>query len=144
MVHIVDEGSEFDAPLDKIWRFLQTPEAHGPSHPEHMNNGAKPLSESSLQVTWEQDMDGKTVKVVNRVTMLPPLGLAIEQIEGPLAGSKFFNIYTPKGSKTGVTVIGDFRSPVVPESHLEPMVRKNFEHVFAQDTASLKKFAGTK
>jgi hypothetical protein len=40
-----------------------------------------------------------------------PLGLVVEALEGPIAGSKFFNYYTPKGNKTGVTVIGDFKSP---------------------------------
>jgi hypothetical protein len=144
MVHIVDEGSEFDAPLETIWAFLQSQEDHGASHPEHKNSQAKPLAESTVQVTWEQDMDGKQVKVVNRITMIPPVGLAIETLEGPLAGSKFFNYYTPKGSKTGVTIVGDFKSPAMPESHLEPMVRKNFEHVFAQDTASIKKFRANK
>ncbi|MCI4321116.1 MAG: SRPBCC family protein [Thermoplasmata archaeon] len=140
MVHIVDEGGEFDAPLETVWRFIQSQDDHGESHPEHQNAQMKPLTETTVQVSWEQDMEGKKVKVVNRLTMLPPVGLAIEQLEGPLAGSKFFNYYTPKGAKTGVTIVGDFKSPSVPEAHLEPMVRKNFEHVFSQDTASLRKF----
>jgi hypothetical protein len=143
MVHIVDEGSQFDHPVDVIWKFLQAPD-HGTSHPEHKNPQVRPLGETQAQVSWEQDLQGKSVKVVNRITMFPPVGMVIEQVEGPLAGSKFFSFYTPKGAKTGVTVVGDFKSPVLPESQLEPVVRENFERVFAQDTAALKRFSGRK
>lgn len=139
MVHVVDEGSEFDAPIATIWKYLQS-QLHGETHVEHENPQMKPLSETSVQSSWEQDMNGNKVKVVSRVTSYPPVGIAIETIEGPLAGSKFFNFYTPKGAKTGVTIVGDFKSPSVPEAQLEMMVRKNFEHVFSQDTAALKKF----
>lgn len=144
MVHIVDEGSHFDVPVETIWRFLQAPDDHRASHSEHRNQQMRPLSESTVEVSWEQDMEGKPVKVVNRVTMFPPLGIAIEQLEGPLAGSKFFNFYTPRGARTAVTVVGDFKSPVVADSHLEPVVRKNFEHVFEQDSAALRKFSAHK
>lgn len=144
MVHIVDEGSHFDVPLETIWRFLQAPEDHGASHSDHKNPQMRPLGEATAQVSWEQDLQGKPVKVVNRVTMYPPLGIAIEQTEGPLAGSKFFNFYTPKGARTAVTVVGEFKSPMIPDSQLEPMVRKNFEHVFEQDSAALKRFATRK
>jgi hypothetical protein len=144
MVHLVDEGSQFDVPVETIWRFLQAPNEHGASHPDHKNLQAKPLGEGSVQVSWEQDLQGKPVKVVNRLTMFPPVGVVIEALEGPLAGSKFFNLYTPKGGKTGVTVVGEFRSPVIPEAQLEALVRQNFERVFTEDTAALKKFAGRK
>ncbi len=144
MVHIVDEGSQFDATVETIWRFLRSPSDHGTSHPEHRNMQATPLSENAAQVSWEQDVAGKSVRVVNRVTAFPPLGSMIEMVEGPLAGSKFFNYYTPKGAKTGVTIVGEFQSPVLPESQIEPMVRENFERVFVQDTAALKKFSRSK
>ena len=142
MVHITDEGSHFDVPIEMVWKYLQSPEDHGASHPEHMNVQTKPLGEGAFQVSWDQDAGGKMVKVVNRMTMVPPVGFVVEAIEGPLAGSKFFNYYTPKGSKTGVTTVGEFKSPMIPESQLEPMVRQNFEHVFTQDTAALKQFSG--
>lgn len=144
MVHIVDEGSEFDAPIETIWKFLNSPPDHGASHSDHMNPEAKPINDSMVQVSWEQDMNGQKVKVVNRVTMVAPVGLAIEMLEGPMAGSKFFNYYTPKGSKTGVTIVGDFVMKGMPAATVEQMARKNFEHVFSQDTAALKKFQGHK
>ena len=144
MVHLVDEGSQFDASLETIWKYLASPDDHGEAHSDHRNQQSKPLAENVVQVSWEQDVGGKPVKVVNRVTMLPPVGVAIEMLEGPLAGSKFFNFYTPKGAKTGVTIVGEFRSPMLPDSQIEAIVRQNFEHVFNQDTAALKKFASKK
>jgi hypothetical protein len=144
MVHLVDEGSQFDASIDMIWKFLGSPMDHQASHPQHKNMQAKPLAEDVLQVSWEQEMSGKPVKVVNRVTMIPPVGMVIEMVEGPLAGSKFFNYYTPKGARTAVTIVGDFRSPMLPESQIEPVVRQNFDHVFAQDSAALKQFSSKK
>ena len=144
MPHIVDEGSHFEVPIDTIWKFLNSPADHGASHAEHRNTQAKPLGENSVQVSWEQDMGGKPVKVVNRITMFPPVGFAVESLEGPLAGSKFFNFYTPKGPKTAVTIVGDFKSPMLPESQIESVVRENFEHVFTQDSAALKAFKAPK
>jgi hypothetical protein len=34
-----------------------------------------------------------------------------------MAGSKFFNYYIPNGSKTGITVAGDFKSPMMPDEN---------------------------
>jgi hypothetical protein len=141
MVHLVDEGSQFDAPIDKIWKFLGSPPDHQNSHPEHRNLQAKPVSENVVLVSWEQDFDAQTVKVVNRVTMEPPLGFVVEMLEGPLAGSKFFNIYTPKGDHTDVLIVGEFKSPSLAESQIEPVVRQNFERAFAQDYEALKHYS---
>ena len=72
-------------------------------------------------------------------SLYPPLGLAIEALEGPIAGSKFFNYYTPKGSKTGVTVIGDFKSPMMSDDdQLRQAVLAFLEQAFNEDTAYLK------
>lgn len=141
MVHIIDEGGHFDATVETIWKYLQSPSDHGPSHPDHMNVEVKPLSENSAQVSWDQQVQGEKVRVVNRVTNHAPLGFTVEVLEGPIGGSKFFQFYTPKGARTGVTVVGEFTSKMLPENQIEPLVRKNFEQVFTEDTASLKKFS---
>lgn len=139
MVHLVDEGSHFDAPVEMVWKFVQSGD-HGSSHRDHENPQMKPLSENSAQVSWEQDMMGQRVKVVNRVTHHAPLGFTVEVLEGPIAGSKFYQFYTPKGPKTGVTIVGEFTSKMIPENQIEAVVRKNFQQVFDEDTAALKKF----
>jgi hypothetical protein len=144
MVHLKDEGSHFDAPLDTVWKYLQAPDAHGPSHRTTRNQQIKPLGENSMLVTMEQNMNGTWVRVANRITVMPPLGMAIEVLEGPMAGSKMFNVYTAKGHKTGIDVYGEFVSAQVPAPQLEPMVRGFLDTIFAEDVAGIKAFAAKK
>jgi hypothetical protein len=143
MVHIKDEGSHFDAPLETVWKFVQAPAAHGDSH--HQRNAQmKPISENSFMVSWEQDMDGKSAKMAQRVTILPPVGMAIEVTEGPLTGSKFFNYYVGKGNTTEVVVVGEFTDPHIPPAQLTQTVHGMLEMIFKQDNEAIKAFAAKK
>jgi hypothetical protein len=141
MVHIKDEGSHFDAPIETVWAFLQSPPDHGSSHKSVRNAEMKPLTENSFVITQEQNMNGQWVKVANRITVHPPLALVIEVIDGPMAGTKMVNVYTPKGSKTGIDVYGDFQSPQIPAAQLEHAARANLETVFNEDSAAIREFA---
>ncbi len=144
MVHIKDEGSHFDVPLDVVWKYVQSDMDHGEAHKGRRNFSRKPISESMVELSWEQEMDGKWVKTANRLTFLPPLGFVVEPLEGPLAGSKFVNYYTPKGNKTEVTVVGEWVSKSIPPAMLEKAVMGNLEKVFAEDSAGIKQFASKK
>jgi hypothetical protein len=144
MVHIKDEGSHFDAPVDTVWKFIQAPDAHGPAHTSTRNQQMKPLGENSMLLSMEQNMNGHWVKVANRVTVFPPLAIAIEVVEGPMTGTKMVNVYTPKGNKTAIDVYGDFVIAGVPPNQLEPAVRANLETVFDEDSAAIRAFAGRK
>jgi hypothetical protein len=144
MVHIKDEGSHFDVPLETVWKYLGAPEDHRESHKSSRNTSVKPINETSFVLSSEQNMDGKWVKVASRITLLPPLGMAIEVLEGPLAGSKMMNVYTPKGAKTGIDVYGEFTSAQIPAAQLEHAVRANLETVFSEDAAALKAFGPSK
>ena len=144
MVHIKDEGSQFDAPIDVVWKFIQSPEDHARAHTATRNRQVKPLSETSVVISMEQNMNGQWVKVANRITMAPPLGMIIEVLEGPMAGSKMINVYTPKGNKTGIDVYGDFMSNQIPAHMLEPAVRDNLQAVFDEDSKAIKAFAHKK
>jgi hypothetical protein len=142
MVRLNDEEkSLFDAPIDVVWKYLQHPEAHGSAHANSRNRSMKPISETSFVVSWEQNMNGTWVKVANRITVFPPLGMAAEAIEGPMAGSRMFTVYTPRGSKTEVAVYGEIQSPTLPAHQLEPMVRAAWEMAYNEDAAGLKAFA---
>jgi hypothetical protein len=142
MVRISDEEkSQFDAPLDVVWKYLQHPEAHGTAHQGARNRSMKPLSDTSFVVSWEQNMNGNWVKVSNKITVFPPLGMAAEALEGPLAGSRMFTVYTPRGSKTEVAVYGDMQSAMLPPAQLEPMVRTAWENAFNEDAAGIRAFA---
>ena len=92
----------------------------------------------------ERNVGGSWVKVVNRLTILPPLGIAFEALEGPFAGSKFVYIYTPLGAKTGIAVYGEYASPQIPAGQLEGAVRASLEEGFNEDAPAIRGFAAKK
>lgn len=141
MVYLVDSGSTFDAPMETVWKYLMAPEDHGSSHKGRRNIDRKQLSENSVLLSWEQDVDGKWVKMANRMTFHPPVGFFVEPQEGPMAGSKFFTYYIPSGNKTQVVVVGDWNSKVVPAAQLERAVMGNLEKVYNEDVAGLRAFS---
>jgi len=143
MVHVKDEGSTFDAPLDTVWKYLQMPEDHNRTH-KSRNFRSKPLAENMMEMSWEANIGGSWVPLRTRLTALPPVGVAIEMLEGPMAGSKFFNIYTPMGARTGITVVGEFTSKMVPPAQLEASVRGFLEQVYNEDAAAIKALASKK
>lgn len=144
MVHIKDEGSSFDAPIDVVWKFLQAETEHGQAHKSSRNSQMKPLTDNSFQLTMEHNVNGTWVKVANRITILPPLGMAVEVLEGPMAGSKYMSYYTPKGNKTEVTVVGEFTSKVVPPAQLEGAVRGFLQSMYDEDAPAIKAMASKK
>lgn len=144
MAHIEDLGSQFDAPIETVWKFLQSPDDHGQSHANRRNIAGAPTPEGGMRISWEQNVDGHWVNVVNHVTMFPPVALLVESKEGPLAGSRFLFYYKPNGAKTGVNVIGDFHSKMIPPAQLEPMVLASFEEAYNEDNAALRRLVAGK
>jgi hypothetical protein len=62
----------------------------------------------------------------------------MEYLEGPAAGSKAFIHYAPKGSKTGITVVGDFKiAGVSDEEGTKKAVMQMLELSFNEDSAIL-------
>jgi hypothetical protein len=142
MVFVADAGSTFDAPLDVVWGYLQSDTDHGQSHKGRRNFERKQLTENTVMLSWEQNVEGNWVKLANRLTFHPPIGFFVEPMEGPMAGSKFFNYYVPKGNKTEVVVVGEWNSKTIPPAHLERAVMANLEHVFQEDVDGIKAFTG--
>ena len=137
MVFIHDEGSEFDAPLDKVWKLNASEGRH--NHPSLRNMGSEMEGEHPI-LKYETAMpDGSWAKNRVRMTLLPPVGIAFETLEGPMAGSRSFQFYTPKGAKTGITVVGEYVSPGVPEAVLKKEVLRFLETVFGEDQSNLAK-----
>lgn len=143
MVHIKDEGSHFDETLDTVWRFLGADD-HSKSHKGSRNREMKQLDPRTMELTQETEMGGHWVKTRDRITIYRPLGMSIEMLEGPMAGSKFFNYYSSKGGKTEVGVVGDFVSTQIPAAELERTVLQALEHVFQEDQAALRTFSAKK
>ena len=140
MVRIIDEGSHFDANLEKVWKLV---ELHGEKLSEiHTDIHAPKVSragENQGIISYTMEMNGQKIPVKLRTTALPPLAQVLEILEGPLAGSKVISYYTPKGEKTGVTVVADFASPMMPAAQLESVAREFLETGFDQDQAYLRK-----
>src|SRR2546428_155594 len=118
MVFIKDEGSVFEAPIDALWKYIQSP-AHGQAHRSIRNRQTQPAGENTQLASMERNVGGSWVKVVNRLTILPPLGIAFEALEGPFAGSKVGDIYTPLGAKA-VFGVGA-REPVTGRGQTRPL-----------------------
>ena len=118
MVYILDEGSVFDAPVDRTWKYL--------SSQDHQHQSIKTLSRemsgNSVVLTSERNVLGKTVMVKVRNTLYPPFGMVQEHLEGPMQGSKAFLYYIPKGDKTGVTIVGEYVMSGVSEQDIRDAV----------------------
>ncbi|MGD0718924.1 MAG: hypothetical protein ABSA15_05035 [Thermoplasmata archaeon] len=143
MVHVKDEGSHFEQSLETIWKYMGD-EDHGRAHKGTRNVEMKQVDPRTMELTQESEMGGHWIKTRDRITIYPPLGFSLEMLEGPMAGSKFFNYYTAKGGKTEVTVVGEFVSTQLPQAQIESTVHQILEHMFEEDKVALKEFSGKK
>jgi len=134
MVFILDDGSEFDAPLEKVWRYL-------PSD-DHRHPSAKVLSReitgNVVVLTSERTVMGNLVRVKIRNTLYPPIGFLQEFLEGPAAGSRAFVYYTPKSDKTGITIVGDYKISGLDEKATKDLMMSQLQTSFDEDNANLK------
>jgi len=139
LVHIRDEGGQFDASIETVWRYLNSGDMHGKVHTGSRNRQVQAVGDTTMMITAERDWNGNWVKEVSRVTVMPPLGVSTEILEGPLAGSRIFTVYSPEGlERTRVDVFGEFRSPQLPPDQVEVAVRKWLEESYNQDAPALK------
>jgi len=135
LVYILDEGSVFDAPVDKIWKYLSSQDH---SHPS-IKTLNREVSGNVVVLTSERNILGKTVTVKVKNSLYPPIGMVQEQLEGPLKGSRSFLYYIPKGDKTGVTVVGDYVISGANEETIRDVVALQAKTVFEEDNANLRR-----
>ena len=142
MVFVEDSGSVFDTQLDMVWKLGEAHIKEGNRiHPNTRNNKSEILNETTFINSWEQvdDANGQNIRMKIRGTMYYPLGIAFEILEGPFVDSKYFVYYIPiDNNKTGVTVVGDFKSNMIPEDKIKPIVLGFSERVFNEDVTYLK------
>ncbi len=141
MVHVRDEGATFDAPVDMVWQYLNSGPTHMQAHKLIRNRNAEPAGENTMLVTMERNWNGAWTKVVSRMSVVRPLGIVQEFLEGPFAGSKAFMVYTPKGTKTRVDVYGEFTSPTIPEDQVEKAALKWLAETYDEDVPAVRAFA---
>jgi hypothetical protein len=135
MVYLLDEGSEFDATVEKIWKYLQSDEHRHPS----LKMINREMTGNIVTITAERTIMGSPVKVKIKNILYPPFGMVQEHLEGPTAGSKAFLYYTPKGNKTGVTIVGEFTISGLDEKATKDAVLATLQTVFDEDNANLRK-----
>ncbi|MDH2901917.1 MAG: hypothetical protein PXY39_13190 [archaeon] len=138
MVYVLDEGSEFDAPLERIWKYLQAEDEH--EHRAIKRISVEMQGENTVVVENEVTMENlPPVRNKIKMTMFPPFGFVQEYIDGPMAGSKAFQYYTPKGNKTGVTVVGNFVGMGMDDDSVKRAVLQLLGLAFNEDNENLKK-----
>lgn len=141
MVRIRDEGSEFDAPIDVVWKFLKSPEVHLAAHQGERNHRTERISENTVLSHSEMDVQGRWVPVINRVTMAPPVATIVEALQGPLAGTKLVHVYTPAGNKTRIDVYGELTLSGLTDEAVSKMADQVLGAVFNVDNEALRRFA---
>lgn len=138
MVHITDDGI-FDAPVDKVWKYLNDQNGH-----EHSGvRFTKVLEQSSKGMTVELEVknpDGTWHKETWKMTMNPPKSHHTEVLAGPTKGSSNTHTYTPMGDKTKVVVEGEFFAQGMDEASTKKAALAMYEMVFNEDNANLKKY----
>lgn len=140
MVFILDNESFFNAPLDTVWKLWRAHVTDGERiHPDNRNQIWQKVGENSFVVSWENEVQGQTVKGKAKIVEYVPLGQAFEVLEGPMAGSKWFNFYIPAGDRTRVILAGKWTSPIMPDDQLKQMVPQFNEKTFNEDVTYLSK-----
>ena len=138
MVYVRDEGSEFEAPIDFVWRYIFGGEAHDSAHKTTRNPKFKQVSDITIEYGSERYLRGKWAPDRLRITMVEPISVTTEWLEGVLAGSKFVYVYSPRGSKTRIDVYGEFTSKTLPPDEVEAAAREFLETEFSADAPVIK------
>ena len=138
MVRVRDEGV-FDAPIDRIWKYLND----APSH-QHSITKLGPVLEqkgNAIKIAGQvKNPDGTWRKETYVMTMNPPTSFTLETVDGPMKGTKHTHTYTPQGNHTKVVVEGDFVNPGMDDAATRKAVLSYFETMFNEDNATLRKY----
>lgn len=138
MVYVKDEGSEFDAPIDFVWKYVFGGEGHDAAHKTTRNPTFKKVSDITIEYGSERLLRGKWAPDRLRITMVPPIAVTTEWLEGALAGSKFVYAYSPQGAKTRIDVYGEFTSKTLPAGEVEAAAREFLESEFNADAPAIR------
>ncbi|MCI4330418.1 MAG: hypothetical protein L3K19_01035 [Thermoplasmata archaeon] len=141
MVYIKDEGSTFDAPIELVWKYIFDGDAHDAAHRTTRNPRFEKVSDLTMVYAAEREFRGKWAPDRMRISAFPPVSMVVEWLEGPLAGSTFTYVYSPKGNATGIDVYGEFTSPSLPPGQVEAAAREWLESEFVDDAAAIRALA---
>lgn len=132
-----DEGGVFGAPLEAVWRFVGSGVGHSEAH-AHRRVRRRIFTPSSGRYSWEQEFDGRNARFTMRWRAFVPVGVVYDVLDGPFTGSRFILYYTPRGRRTEVGIVGEFRSPTLPPKQIPAAVRRFFAREFEQDRRAIE------
>jgi hypothetical protein len=138
MVYVADEGSTFDAPIDFVWKYIFGGLDHDSAHTTTRHPKFEKVSEITILYGSERLLRGKWAPDRMRISMVPPVTVVTEWLEGVLAGSKFVYVYSPRGETTRIDVYGEFTSKTLPADEVEAAVREFLESEFAADAPAIR------
>jgi len=146
MVFVQDLGSRFDAPIDVVWEYIFGGEGHDASHKTTRGGKMKPLFKGPfvLQYKAERKYGNRWIPETMRITFFPPVATVQELLDGPLAGSKWTYVYTPKGRRTQIDVTGEFKSKTIPAGRLKTLALAFLANEFAEDAPPVRALARKK
>ena len=139
MVYILDEGAEFDAPIERIWKYLMSETEHDHKRLKVVDavTQGENVAIQTIDLYPGENMPAIRSKI--KMTMYPPFGFVMEYVDGPMTGTKAFQFYIPKGNKTGVTVVGDFTAKDLDEDSVRRTALQFLEIAFNEDNENLRK-----
>ena len=137
MVHVRDEGV-FDAPVEKIMRYLNDDTGHQHSAVKFANV----LEQSDKGMTAEVDVKNPDGSWRKETWKMSPnaQGFSLEITSGMMKGTRHTHTYTPMGDRTKVVVEGEFYAQGVDDATLKKATLAMLEQVFNEDVANLKNF----
>ncbi len=138
MVYIYDEGV-FDAPIDRIWKYVQDMESH--NHSAILSSRVLEQRENLMKVRQEVRLpSGSKEEQIVQFTMNPPFGFQEETLEGSTKGTKHAHTYVPMGDRTKVIVAGDFHTRGLDEAATAKATLGFLAALFEEDSAALKQY----
>lgn len=141
MVYVRDEGSVFDAPIDVVWSYIFGGGDHDSSHKSTRNPKFGKVSDITITYEAERNFRGKWAPHRLRISMVPPVTVVTEWLEGVLEGSKLVYVYSPEGAKTRIDVYGDFTSKTIPANEVEAAAREWLAGEFDDDALPVRALA---
>jgi hypothetical protein len=143
MVFVADEGAIFDAPLDVVWEYIFGGEGHDAAHKTTRGGTMKGLNKDPFVLRYhaERRYGTRWVPETMRITFFPPVATVQELLDGPMAGSKWTYVYSPRGGRTQVDVYGEFRSKRLSAARLKRQALAFLANEFDEDVPGVRALA---
>ncbi len=136
MVYVRDEGV-FDASIDKVWKYLQSPEIH--QHDSIPSQQVLEQKGNTMRIRAEVKGPSGKEEQLWRMTLDPPFGFELEVLSGSQKGSTNTHTYVPMGDKTKVILVGDFHMQGMDAEATKKATLDYFAKVFEEDNHAMRR-----